>query len=185
MSGKKPNFKDIKLFLTDVDGCLTNGTVTVGKDIELLGFDIQDGIAHRLAEYAGLTVGWISGRNSESTEQRAKKLKVSPVYLGVLDKLKKAQVVCQESGLSLSQVAYLGDDLIDIPLLQKVGWAVAPQNARPEVKKAAHTVTKAAGGAGAFREAVERLIKAQGLWDKTVKKFHAMNTEPPGAFRLD
>jgi YrbI family 3-deoxy-D-manno-octulosonate 8-phosphate phosphatase len=185
MSRKKPDFKAIKLFLTDVDGCLTNGTVTVGKDIELLGFDIQDGIGHRLAEYAGLTVGWISGRNSESTEQRAKKLRVSPVYLGVLDKLKKAQALCQERGLSLSQVAYLGDDLIDLPLLQKVGWAVAPRNARPEVKKAAQRVTKASGGSGAFREAVEHLIKAQGLWEQTIKKFHAMNTEPPGAFRLD
>ncbi len=185
MKKQKPDFKAVQLFLTDVDGCLTNGTVYVGKDVEHLGFDIQDGIGHRLAQYAGLSVGWISGRNSESTALRAKKLRVSPVHLGVLDKLKKAQELCRERGLSLAQVAYLGDDLIDIPLLQKVGWAVAPQNARPEVKKVVHTVTKAAGGSGAFREAVERLIKSQGLWDKTVKKFHAMNIEPPGAFRLD
>ena len=99
MRKTKPDFKKIKLFLTDVDGCLTDGTVQVGKGIELLGFDIQDGIGHRLAEYAGLTVGWLSGRHSEATAERAKKLRVPHVYLGVLDKLAKAQAHCAEQGL--------------------------------------------------------------------------------------
>ena len=82
-------------------------------------------------------------------------------------------------------MAYLGDDLIDLPLFEKVGWAVAVANARPEVKKAAHTVTKASGGAGAFREAVEKLIQGQGLWKKTVQKFHQMNRAPSDTLRLD
>jgi 3-deoxy-D-manno-octulosonate 8-phosphate phosphatase (KDO 8-P phosphatase) len=185
MKNHKPNFKKIKLFLTDVDGCLTNGIVYVGKNQEFLAFDIQDGIGHRLAHYAGLTVGWLSGRHSEATAERGKKLRVSPLYLGVLNKLEKAQAYCQSAGISLSQVAYLGDDLIDLPLFEKVGWAVAVANARPEVKKAAHYVTKASGGAGAFREAVEKLIQAQGLWKKTVQKFHQMNRAPAGTFRLD
>ncbi|HVM32018.1 MAG TPA: HAD hydrolase family protein [bacterium] len=185
MTPAKVDYKNLRLFLTDVDGCLTDGKVYVGKGMELMGFDIQDGIGHRLAEYAGLSVGWLSGRHSEATAERAGKLRVVPVYLGVLDKLKKAQAHCREQGLSLSQTAYLGDDLIDLPLMAQVGWAVAPANARPEVKKAAHYVTKASGGAGAFREAVEKLIRSRGQWRQVVGKFHAKNSAAPGAFRLD
>src|SRR5271154_4458202 len=107
------NFKNIKLFLSDVDGCMTNGTVYVGPDDERVGFDIQDGIGHRLADYAGIEVGWLSGRHSEPVAVRARKLKVPHLYQGVTDKLKKAAEHCEKQGLSLSQVAYLGDDLID------------------------------------------------------------------------
>jgi 3-deoxy-D-manno-octulosonate 8-phosphate phosphatase (KDO 8-P phosphatase) len=179
------NLKNIKLFLSDVDGCMTNGTVYVGVEQELVGFDIQDGIGHRLADYAGIKVGWLSGRHSEPVGVRARKLKVPHLYQGVTDKLKKAKEHCEKEGLSLSQVAYLGDDLIDIPLLQKVGWAVAVKNARPEVKEVAHYVTRAHGGEGAFREAVEKLIKAQGCWKQTLKKFHETNSAPPPRFNLD
>ncbi|HET9869090.1 MAG TPA: HAD hydrolase family protein [bacterium] len=185
MKKTRPDPKRIRLFLTDVDGCLTDGKIYVGKGLELMGFDIQDGIGHRLAEVGGLEVGWLSGRHSEATAERAGKLRVAHVYLGVLDKLKKAQAHCGERGLALRQVAYLGDDLIDLPLMAQVGWAVAPVNARPEVKRAAHAVTRAAGGAGAFREAVETLLKAQGRWTEAVRKFHARNAAPPDGLRLD
>lgn len=185
MKREKPNFKQLKLVFTDVDGCLTNGKVYVGRNIEWLAFDIQDGIGHRLAECAGISVGWLSGRHSTAAAERGKKLRVAPVYLGVLDKLKKAETHGRRRGIALSEMAYLGDDLIDLPLMEKVGWAVAVRNARPEVKKAAHYVTKARGGAGAFREMMEVLIRAQGLWDRTARKFHRMNSAPPGALRLD
>ncbi|MGH7739154.1 MAG: KdsC family phosphatase [bacterium] len=185
MKKGKQVFKRVKLVLTDVDGCMTDGKVYVGRDVEWLAFDIQDGIGHRLAEHAGISVGWLSGRHSTATAARGKKLRVSPVYLGVLDKLKKAEAYGRHQGIALSEMAYLGDDLIDLPLMEKVGWAVAVQNARPEVKRAAHYVTKARGGAGAFREMVEVLIRAQGLWEQTLRKFRRMNSAPSGALRLD
>jgi 3-deoxy-D-manno-octulosonate 8-phosphate phosphatase (KDO 8-P phosphatase) len=169
------NLKNIKLLLTDVDGVLTNGKVYLGIREELVGFDIQDGIGHRLAAYGGLPVGWLSGRLSKPVAKRAKHLKVPFLYQGKLDKLTIAQNLCQKLRLSLSQTAYLGDDLIDLPLLTRVGWSATVPYGRSEVKKAVHYVTRAAAGEGAFREAVEKILKAQGRWAPTVRKFHEGN----------
>lgn len=169
------SLRGIKLLLTDVDGILTNGKVYVGAKEEFVAFDIQDGIGHRLAAYGGLRVGWLSGRLSKSVAVRGKKLKVPVLYQGRLDKLTAAQNLCEKEGLKLSEVAYIGDDLIDLPLLTRVGWAVTVPYGRPEVKRAVHYVTQAPGGGGAFREVVEKILKAQGLWTKAVHQFHKTN----------
>jgi YrbI family 3-deoxy-D-manno-octulosonate 8-phosphate phosphatase len=167
--------KNIKLLLTDVDGILTDGKVFFGEHEEFVRFDIQDGIGHRLAAYGGLAVGWLSGRQSKAVEARARKLKVSILYQGELDKLTIARTLCKNRGLTLSQVAYLGDDLIDIPLLVHAGWSATVPYGRPEVKKAARYVTHAQAGDGAFREAVEKILKAQGAWNRTLKVFFQEN----------
>jgi len=172
--------RDIKLLLTDVDGCLTDGKVFLGAQDEFIGFDIQDGIGHRLAAYGGLTVGWLSGRISKPVAIRAKKLKVPFLYQGKLDKRSVAEDLAGKRGLRLSEVAYLGDDLIDLPLLSQVGWSATVPYGRPELKRVVDYVTKAQGGGGAFREVVEKLLKSQGLWDKAVREFHRRNRTDPG-----
>jgi 3-deoxy-D-manno-octulosonate 8-phosphate phosphatase (KDO 8-P phosphatase) len=167
--------RDIKLLLTDVDGCLTDGKVFLGAKDEFVGFDIQDGIGHRLAAYGGLTVGWLSGRISKPVAIRAKKLEVPFLYQGKLDKRVVAEGLARKLGLKLSEVGYVGDDLIDLPLLSEVGWSATVPYGRPEVKKAVRYVTRSPGGAGAFREVVEKILKAQGLWGKAVREFHRKN----------
>jgi YrbI family 3-deoxy-D-manno-octulosonate 8-phosphate phosphatase len=167
--------KDIKLLLTDVDGVLTDGKVYLGEDHELIRFDIQDGIGHRLAACGKLPVGWLSGRLSKPVTRRAKHLKVPYLYQGKLNKVAVAEALCDKLDLKLSEVAYIGDDLIDLPLLQEVGWSATVPYGRPELKKVVDHVTKAPAGSGAFREVVERILKAQGVWDKAVQEFHRIN----------
>jgi 3-deoxy-D-manno-octulosonate 8-phosphate phosphatase (KDO 8-P phosphatase) len=171
------SIRDIKLLLTDVDGILTDGKVYLGEDTELIRFDLQDGIGHRLAVYGGLQVGWLSGRLSKPVARRAKHLKVAHLYQGKLNKAVVADKLCGELDLKLSEVAYMGDDLIDLPLLQEAGWSATVPYGRAELKKAVDYVTKAPAGSGAFREVVERILKAQGRWNKAVKEFHRINRE--------
>lgn len=170
--------KDIKLLLTDVDGVLTNGKVYLGSKDEFVSFDIQDGIGHRLAAHGGLKVGWLSGRVSKPVAIRAKKLKVLFLFQGALDKLKTAEKLCDQLDLKLSEVAYMGDDLIDLPLLGAVGFSATVPYAREEVRKAVNYVTERNAGEGALREVVEKVLKAQGLWEKAVQKFQETNTRP-------
>lgn len=169
------SIKNIKLLLTDVDGVLTNGKVFLGLKEEFIGFDIQDGIGHRLAAFGGLPVGWLSGRLSKPVAKRAKHLRVPFLYQGQLDKLTVAQKLCRKLRLKLSQVAYMGDDLIDLPLLTRAGWSATVPYGRLEVKKAVDYVTRALAGEGAFREVVEKILKAQGRWGGAVKRFHQAN----------
>lgn len=167
--------KDIKLFLTDVDGVLTDGKVYLGIREEIVRFDIQDGIGHRLAAYGGLKVGWLSGRISKPVALRAKHLKVPFLYQGQLDKLTVAQDLCRKERIKLSELAYMGDDLIDTPLLKQAGWSATVPYGRPEVKKTVDYVTRTPAGEGAFREVVEKILKAQDRWTEAVKKFHQTN----------
>lgn len=167
--------QNIKLLLTDVDGILTDGKVYVGIQEELVRFDIQDGIGHRLAAYGGLKVGWLSGRLSRPVALRAKKLKVQFLYQGKLDKLTVAKNLCRKQGIHLSDMAYLGDDLIDMPLLARAGWTATVPYGRPEVKKAVNYVTRKPAGEGAFREIVEKILKAQNRWKQAVKSFDQTN----------
>lgn len=171
------SIQDIRLLLTDVDGILTNGKVYLGTEDELVQFDIQDGIGHRLAVCGGLTVGWLSGRVSKPVTLRAKHLKVPHLFQGKLDKLAVAEKLCDELDLKLSEVAYMGDDIIDLALLEAVGFSATVPYGRPEVKKAVDYVTKAQAGDGAFREVVEKILKAQGKWKKAAAKFHEINRQ--------
>jgi 3-deoxy-D-manno-octulosonate 8-phosphate phosphatase (KDO 8-P phosphatase) len=172
------SIKNIKLLLTDVDGVLTDGKVFVGIKEEFVGFDIQDGIGHRLADYGGLKVGWLSGRLSEPVAIRAKRLKVPFLYQGQLHKLAVAEELCAKENLKLSEVAYIGDDLIDLPLLKAVGWSATVPYGRPEIKKKVDYITHTPAGGGAFREVVEKILRARGSWDKAMQKFDEMNGRP-------
>jgi 3-deoxy-D-manno-octulosonate 8-phosphate phosphatase (KDO 8-P phosphatase) len=165
------NLKKIKAVFTDVDGVLTDGRVHYGPTGESVAFHIQDGIGQRLLQKAGIPVFWVSGRSSPAVARRAKRLGVTCLFPGDRDKSKTAEKVCRRKGWKMSEIAFIGDDLIDLPLMKRVGWAVAPADARPEMKRVAHHVTKAPGGHGAFREAAEKLLKAQGRWARSMKAY--------------
>lgn len=168
--------KRIRLVLTDVDGVLTAGLIyhfvdTAGELVELKGTNTQDSIALAWLAETGFITGVISGRVSMGVDARMKMLKVSHVYQGRLDKSAVLAEVLQATGLSAEQTFYMGDDLPDLLVLPRVGLGVAPANARPEVKAAAKWVTRARGGEGAFREAAELLLRAQGHWPAILRRY--------------
>lgn len=166
----------IKLLLMDVDGVLTDGRLINvpapdGSMFETKAFDSQDGIALQWLSWHGIATGVISGRVSPATDERARQVKMSYVYQGHIDKIPILQEILAKSGVMPEETAYAGDDLTDVVVMRRVGLAIATANARPEVKRAAHYVTAAAGGQGAVREIAELLLQAQGLWSDILKKY--------------
>ncbi len=166
----------IRLLLLDADGVLTDGVIwnvpgVAGASFETKGFNSQDGIALQWLMKNGVQCGVISGRVSQATEIRARQLGMNYVYLGRLDKIPILDEIIARSAFSPEHIAYAGDDFVDVPLMRRVGLAFAPANARPEVKKAAHYVTSAAGGRGAVREMIEILMQANGTWDAILKHY--------------
>jgi 3-deoxy-D-manno-octulosonate 8-phosphate phosphatase (KDO 8-P phosphatase) len=167
---------NIRLFLMDVDGVLTDGKVfglpdPAGNIVETKGFDTQDGIALQWLSWKGLATGVISGRVSPATEARAKQCNMTYVYQGHIEKIPIVEEILKRSGIAASQVAYMGDDLTDVVVMNRVGLSIAPANARPEVKRRVQHVTESAGGQGAVREVCELLLKAQGHWDDLLRKY--------------
>jgi 3-deoxy-D-manno-octulosonate 8-phosphate phosphatase (KDO 8-P phosphatase) len=170
--------KQIKLFLMDVDGTITTGIVTLlsmadGSALEIKTFDAHDGQGLSLAHTAGLRTGVITGRESAAMRRRAKELNIEFVYEKQPHKMAAFEEIMKKAGVVESQVAYLGDDLPDIPVMRRVGLAVAVGDAVPEVKKIAHHVTKAVGGKGAARETVELILKSKGIWEEMIEKARA------------
>lgn len=168
--------KKIRLVITDIDGVLTGGTIyhfvdTAGELVEFKGIHAQDSIALAWLAESGLVTGVISGRVSKGTDARLRILKVKHIYQHRLDKANVYAEILQAEGLKPEQTLYVGDDLPDLAVMRLAGLAVAPGNARPEVKAAAHWVTKARGGDGAFREMVEALLKSQDLWTPILKRY--------------
>jgi 3-deoxy-D-manno-octulosonate 8-phosphate phosphatase (KDO 8-P phosphatase) len=168
----------IKLLLMDVDGVLTDGRLynvpgPDGKMLETKGFDSQDGIALQWLSWVGIKKGLISGRVSPATDERAKQTKFNYVYQGHIEKIPILNEILADAGVQKEQVAYIGDDLTDIVVMRRVGFAIATANAREEVKRAAHMVTKTPGGQGAVREVIELILKAQGKWEELMKKYEA------------
>ncbi len=159
----------IQLILTDCDGVLTDGSLlysAAGETTKV--FHIHDGLGFKLARQAGFKTGIISGRASTALELRARELKVDYLYQGNDAKLGAYEEIRAAENLSDEQIAYLGDDLHDLTLLRRVGLAIAVADAVAEVKAAAHYITERRGGRGAFREAVELILKAQEKWPKNV-----------------
>jgi 3-deoxy-D-manno-octulosonate 8-phosphate phosphatase (KDO 8-P phosphatase) len=159
----------IKLLLMDVDGVLTNGKLYYVPDaqnhmVETKGFDSQDGISLQWLNWKGIQTGVISGRLSPATAERARQVKMTYIYQGHIEKIPILEEILAAARIDSSQVAYVGDDLTDAVIMHRVGLAIATANAREEVKKVAHYVTQAPGGAGAVREVVELLLKSQNLW---------------------
>jgi 3-deoxy-D-manno-octulosonate 8-phosphate phosphatase (KDO 8-P phosphatase) len=166
----------IRMLLMDVDGVLTNGGLynvpgPDGKMWETKRFDSQDGIALQWLSWYGIETGVISGRVSPATEERARQVKMTHVYQGHIEKIPILEKISQESGIPSDAIAYIGDDLTDVVVMHRVAIGIATANARAEVKKSAHFVTEAAGGAGAVREVCEFLLKAQGKWPEILKKY--------------
>jgi 3-deoxy-D-manno-octulosonate 8-phosphate phosphatase (KDO 8-P phosphatase) len=163
----------IKLFLCDVDGVLTDGSIFIGGEREFKRFNIRDGLGLVCARRAGLKVGWVSARPSLATKLRADELKIDfLVQQG--DSTSKTQAVenlLAQENLDWREVCFVGDDVIDLGPLTRAGLAIAVGDAVPEAKAAAHFTTKAAGGRGAVREAVELILKAQKKWQTFVGKY--------------
>lgn len=166
----------VKLFLMDVDGVLTTGQLlfiptTDGQVLETKPFDSQDGLALQWLSWHKIATGVISGRVSAATELRARTAGMAYVYQGHLEKIPILEEIQAKSGIALEEMAFMGDDLTDVVVMRRVGLALAPSNARPEVKRAAHYVTEAAGGSGAVREVGELLLEAQGHWGAILRKY--------------
>lgn len=166
--------KRIRLLLLDVDGVLTDGRITYGSaGLEILSFHVRDGLALKVAQKAGITVGLVSGRKSEAFLRRAEELHLLEVHAGVEDKMHVYRQLLTRYHLEDADVAYMGDDLPDLPVLQRAGLAIAVADAPAEVRSIAHLVTSLPGGRGAVREAVEWLLKSQGVWDRVCADFQS------------
>lgn len=162
----------VALVLFDVDGVLTDGTVVFHSDgTESKRFNIRDGIAMVWTQRAGLTVGILSARFSPTTAHRAAQLGITLVHQGVADKLEAYEAILRETGLEDDAVAYMADDILDLPVLGRVGLSAAPADAAREVLERAHFVSPSGGGAGAARELIELVLRAQGRWDPIVAAF--------------
>jgi 3-deoxy-D-manno-octulosonate 8-phosphate phosphatase (KDO 8-P phosphatase) len=174
----KKRAAQITLVLMDVDGTMTNGSVTLlsqpdGSALEIKTFDAHDGQGLTLAQTAGLRTGCITGRESAALLRRAHEMKMEFIYMKQPLKMPAYEEILHKAGVNDSGVAYIGDDLPDIPLLRRCGLAVAVGDAVPEVKKAAHYTTRAAAGRGAVREAIELILKSKGIWEEMLDKARA------------
>ncbi len=170
--------KKVKLLLMDVDGVLTDGRLYFfpgpdGKVVESKTFDSQDGIALRWLGWYGIKTGVISGRDSPATVERARQVEMTYVFQGHIEKIPILEQIVADAKISTDEIAYAGDDLTDIVVMNRVGFAAATANARAEVKAKAHLVTEAAGGSGAIREVIEVILKAQGFWPELLKRYEA------------
>jgi 3-deoxy-D-manno-octulosonate 8-phosphate phosphatase (KDO 8-P phosphatase) len=160
----------IKLFLCDVDGVLTDGSIFIGGEREFKRFNIRDGLGLVLARRAGLKIGWVSARPSPATKLRADELKIHfLVQQG--DRASKTGAIEEllaKEKMKWDEVCFVGDDIVDLGPLQRAGLAVAVADGVAEAKAAAHFTTQAAGGRGAVREVLEMILKAQGIWEPFV-----------------
>ncbi len=168
----------IKLLLMDVDGTMTDGGVILlsqndGTALEIKTFDAHDGQGLTLAHTAGLNTGCITGRESPALLRRAQEMKMDFIYMKQALKMPAYEEILGKAGVVDSETAYIGDDLPDIPLMRRVGLAVAVGDAVVEVKKVAHYTTRALAGHGAVRETVELILKSKGIWEEMIDKARA------------
>jgi 3-deoxy-D-manno-octulosonate 8-phosphate phosphatase (KDO 8-P phosphatase) len=162
----------IRLILFDVDGVLTDGTVLLHADgSESKVFDIKDGTGIVWASKLGITIGLLSARSSAATAQRAAQLGITLVHQGVHSKLETFEQIADSLMIDEDDVAYMGDDILDLPVLLRVGLAAAPADAASDVRSRVHWVAKANGGAGAARELIELILRAQGRWDALLASY--------------
>lgn len=164
--------KDIKIVIIDVDGVLTDGTIYIDANgAETKGFNILDGTGISYLHRVGIKTAIISGRTSKAVIHRAKELDIIDVYQGVINKLEAYKEIREKYGFRDEEICYIGDDLIDLPILYRVGFPVTVANASPLVKREVAYVTKARGGFGAVREVAEMIIKYQDKWHLIMKRY--------------
>lgn len=165
--------RDVKLLLTDVDGVLTDGSLTFdAHGVETKTFNVRDGLGVRLWQRSGRVLGIVTGRASSIVERRADELGIRMVMQAVGEKLPVVEELARREGVSLQEVAFVGDDLPDLPAIRTVGFGVAVADAAPELLESADYVTRARGGHGALREVVELLLKQSEGWDAVVGALH-------------
>jgi len=158
----------IKLFLCDVDGILTDSSVFIGLDREIKRFHIRDGLGLVFLRDHGIPVGWVSNRPSLATTLRAKELKIDFLVQAKGNKVIAVEEILAKTGLKWDQVCYMGDDIVDLGVLRRAGFAATVADAVTEAKAVSHYVTRADGGRGGVREVVELILKAQNHWKKLV-----------------
>ncbi len=169
-----PKASKIKLLLFDVDGVLTDGKILLHADgTESKQFDIKDGTALVWAQRLGLTVGFLSARTSAATSRRAAQLGITLLHQGVASKLETYEQIADELLLDDEQIAYMGDDILDLPVLSRVGLSTAPADAADDVRARVHWVSQKMGGAGAARELIEMVLRAQDRWDSILATYLA------------
>ncbi|MGD9109401.1 MAG: HAD-IIIA family hydrolase [Phycisphaerales bacterium] len=168
----KINLGDVKLLALDVDGVMTDGGIILHDDgSEAKIFNLLDGHGIKMWRRAGLKVAFLSGRPSEPTNRRAEQLEVDYCLTDCYHKLPKLQHLLEEIGLSAENVAYVGDDLLDLPVVRAVGFGVAVANAVDELKQYADYVTTTPGGSGAVREVIEYILKKTGRWQQLMERY--------------
>jgi len=164
----------VKVLILDVDGVLTDGRIVISDDgQETKCFNVRDGHGLKMIRRAGVEVMFLTGRKSRVVEHRARELGVERLYQGALDKLAVLQEILNSTGLSRGQVAYMGDDIVDLPVLRRAGFSVTVSDAHEDVLKAVDLVTKNPGGRGAVREVCEIILKVQGKWEGLMERYRA------------
>ena len=168
--------KNIKVLIFDVDGVLTDGQIFVipnaeGHGIEAKGFAAHDGLGISLGRLGGLRIGIITKRSSQTVAIRANDLKLEFIYQGQAHKMNAINDILAKTGATLDQLAYVGDDIVDLPVMRQSGLSIATANARKEVKAAAHYVTPNPGGFGAGRDAIDFILTAQGTLEKVIEQY--------------
>ncbi|MGV1098150.1 KdsC family phosphatase [Thiovibrio sp. JS02] len=167
-----PRARAVRLLLLDVDGVLTDGSIVyTHSGTEMKSFNTKDGFGIRILQEAGVEVGIITARSSEAVHRRAQDLKLAHVYQGVRNKIEAFAKIIAEQKLAPGEIAYMGDDWLDLPLLARVGFAVTVADAVAEVKAVAHYVTRREGGRGAVRELCDLIIEAKGLREELLARY--------------
>ena len=170
----------VKVLLYDVDGVLTNGDITIippldgdpnGRATEVKSFSAHDGMGISIARLAGLKIGFVTKRQSQVVAIRARDLKIDHVYQGQSNKVDALNKIIAAEGCTLDEIAYVGDDIIDLPVMRKVGFAISTANARPQAQAAAHYITPHRGGDGAGRDAIDFILTAKGILDQTIEQY--------------
>ena len=176
----KKRILEVRMMIFDVDGVLTSGKVIYMDDgSEIKEFDAQDGHGIKMLQRAGVEVALISGRACKAVEHRARDLGIARLYQGFKVKTEPYGRLLAETGLKASQTGYMGDDLIDIPILRRAGFSVAVPNGVDHIFPFAHYVTRAGGGRGAAREVCEMILQVQGHWEKSMERY--LSDLPAGA----
>jgi 3-deoxy-D-manno-octulosonate 8-phosphate phosphatase (KDO 8-P phosphatase) len=183
--------RKIKVLVFDVDGVLTDGQIFVlpeglgaaAKGIEFKGFSAHDGLGISLARLAGIRIGLVTKRRSQTVAIRARDLKIEFLYQGQSHKMTAIDEILAKVGITLDELAYVGDDIVDLPVMRLCGLAIAPANARPQMKTAAHYITPNPGGHGAGRDAIDFILTAQGVLDRVIEEY--LDADNPAAAAAD
>jgi 3-deoxy-D-manno-octulosonate 8-phosphate phosphatase (KDO 8-P phosphatase) len=167
----RSRLRAVKLFLCDVDGVLTDGTVWMGNGVESKRFNIRDGLGLKILRRHGIKIGWVSRRPSGATRQRAEDLGIDFLMQNDGGKVKYVESILRQTDLDWPDACYVGDDIVDLGVLRRAGFAVAVGDGVAEAKAAADYVTRAKGGHGAIREVVELILKAQNKWSQVLAEY--------------